>query len=66
MNPLVALELNASEYPQKYHWNTIIEKEAIHAQIIDKADFRRASPEYRKPSPGIISRTMHDETMMYA
>jgi len=38
----------------------------MHAQIIDSADFRRASPEYRNPSPGIINRTMHDETMIYA
>jgi hypothetical protein len=42
------------------------EKEPIHAQIMDKADFLRASPEYRKPSPGIMSRTIHDETMIYA
>lgn len=66
MNPFVADELKASEYPQRYHWKTIIEKEAIQAQIMDKADFRRARPEYRNPRPGIMSRTMHDETMIYA
>jgi hypothetical protein len=42
------------------------ENDAIHAHIIDKADFRRASPEYRNPSPGIMRRTIHDETMIYA
>jgi len=45
INPFVAEELNASEYPQKYHWKTIIENEAIHAQIIERADFLRAKPE---------------------
>jgi len=52
MNPLVAVALNANEYPQKYHWKVITEKEAIHAQMSDSADFRLASPEYKKPSPG--------------
>jgi hypothetical protein len=42
------------------------ENEPIHAQIMDNADFLRASPEYRKPSPGIMTRTIHDETMIYA
>jgi hypothetical protein len=42
------------------------EKEAIHAQIMDRADLRRARPEYRKPSPGTMINTMHDEIMIYA
>ena len=66
MNPFVAEELKAREYPQKYHWKTMMEKEAIQAQIMDSADFLRARPEYRKPRPGIISKTIHDETMIYA
>jgi hypothetical protein len=36
----------------------------MHAQIMERADFLRANPEYRKPRPGIISRTMHEETMI--
>jgi hypothetical protein len=66
MNPFVAVELKASEYPQKYHWKTMIEKEPMHAQIMDNADFLLASPEYKNPSPGIMSSTMHEETIMYA
>jgi hypothetical protein len=42
------------------------EKEPIQAQIMESADFLRARPEYRKPRPGIMSRTMHDATMMKA
>jgi hypothetical protein len=66
INPFVAEELNAKEYPQKYHWKTIIEKLPMQAQIIDSADFLRANPEYKNPRPGIIIRTIHDETMIYA
>lgn len=45
MNPEVPLDENAREYPQKYHCIVTTEKEAIAAQIIDSADFLRASPE---------------------
>lgn len=44
----------------------MIEKDAIHAQIMDSADLRRARPEYRNPSPGTMMRTIHDETIIYA
>jgi hypothetical protein len=37
------------------------EDEAIHAQIIERADLRRARPEYRKPKPGTMIKTMHAE-----
>ena len=42
------------------------EKEAMQAQIMDKADFLRARPEYKNPSPGIMIKTMAEATMMYA
>ena len=54
----------ASEYPQKYHWNVITEHEPIQAQSMLRADFRRARPEYRKPRPGIMTRTMAEATMI--
>jgi hypothetical protein len=66
INPFVALELNASEYPQKYHWKTIIENDPIHAHIIESADLRRANPEYRNPRPGIMRRTIADAMRIYA
>lgn len=64
MNPLVAVVLKANEYPQKYHWKVMTEKEAIHAQISDSADFRLARPEYKKPSPGTINKTIAEATMI--
>jgi hypothetical protein len=42
------------------------ENEPMHAQIMERADFLLANPEYKNPRPGIISRTMHEETIMYA
>lgn len=45
MYPFVAYWLNASEYPQKYHWKVMTVNAIIHAQIKDKADFLRARPE---------------------
>lgn len=45
MNPLLPEALKASEYPQKYHWNVMTEKDPIHAQIMLRADFLRARPE---------------------
>lgn len=42
------------------------EKEAMHAQIMESADFLRARPEYRKPMPGIMTRTMQEQMRMYA
>ena len=42
----------------------MIEKEAIHAQIIDRADLRRARPEYRKPRPGTMTKTIAEQTRM--
>lgn len=66
MNPLVPYWLNANEYPQRYHWNVITLRAAIQAHIIDRADFLRARPEYRKPRPGTIINTIAEATMMYA
>lgn len=66
MKPFVAYWLNANEYPQRYHWKVMMEQDAMQAQIMLSADFLRASPEYRKPSPGTMINTMADATMMYA
>lgn len=38
----------------------------IQAQIMLRADFLRARPEYRKPRPGIMVRTIAEAMMMYA
>lgn len=38
------------------------EKDAMHAHIMESADFRLARPEYRNPSPGIMTKTIHAET----
>lgn len=38
--------------------------DAIHAQIILRADLRRARPEYKNPRPGIMTRIMAEATMM--
>lgn len=48
MYPLVAVDENAKEYPQKYHWNIPTALLAETAQINDRADFLLAKPEYRK------------------
>jgi hypothetical protein len=40
-------------------------KEAMQAQIMLRADFRLARPEYRKPRPAGITNTMAEATMMY-
>ena len=64
MNPLVPWLENAKEYPQKYHWNVTTADEARTAQINESADFRRASPEYRNPRPGTMTKTMAEPTMM--
>lgn len=61
-----ALVLNANEYPQRYHWKVIIVDEAMHAHIKESADLRLASPEYRKPRPGTMIKTMAEATMMNA
>jgi hypothetical protein len=45
MNPFCPVGEKANEYPHKYHWNVMTDPAAIHAHIIDKADFRRARPE---------------------
>ena len=66
MKPFVPEAEKASEYPQKYHWKVMMLNEAIHAQIKLKADFRRASPEYKKPKPAGMTSTMAEATMMYA
>ena len=44
----------------------MIEPAAIQAHIMDRADFLRARPEYKKPRPGTIIRTRHEEMMIYA
>lgn len=64
MNLFVAVGLNASEYPQKYHWKLMTDMLMQQAQIMLSADLRRARPEYRKPRPGIMTRTMAEATMM--
>lgn len=38
----------------------------MQAQMSDRADLRRARPEYRKPRPGTMSSTMAEATMMKA
>ncbi len=40
------------------------EKLAIQTQIMVRADFRLASPEYKKPRPGIMTTTIAEATMM--
>jgi hypothetical protein len=45
MKPFVAVGLKAKEYPQKYHWNVITEREDMQAMIMERADFLRARPE---------------------
>ena len=40
------------------------EKLAMQVHIIVRADFRRASPEYKKPSPGIMTTTMAEAMIM--
>ena len=42
----------------------MIEKLPMQAQIILKADFLRARPEYKNPSPGIMTTTMAEAMMM--
>jgi hypothetical protein len=42
---LVAVLLSASEYPQKYHWNTTTLNDIMVTQMSERADLRRASPE---------------------
>lgn len=64
MNPFVALDDRASEYPQKYHWNVTTAEDPIHAQMRDRADLRRARPEYRKPRPGTMTITIAEATRM--
>ena len=66
MKPLVPVELKASEYPQKYHWNTMTLKDIIHTQMSDNADFLLARPEYKKAIPGIMSNTIQAATMIKA
>ena len=66
MKPLFPVDEKLSEYPQKYHWKLITLPAAMQAHIIDSADFLRARPEYRNPRPGTITKTRHDERMMYA
>ena len=66
MKPFEAVGENVNEYPQKYHWKLMMLPAAMQAHIIERADFLRASPEYRKPRPGTIIKTRHDEIMIYA
>lgn len=48
MNPFVAVDENAKEYPQKNHWNITTALLAETAQINERADFLLARPEYKK------------------
>jgi hypothetical protein len=41
-----------------------MDDDAMVAQIMLRADLRRASPEYRKPSPGTMTRAMAEATRM--
>ena len=43
--PLVAVGEKANEKPQKYHWKVITDVAPMAAQIMERADFRRARPE---------------------
>ena len=55
------LELaKANEYPQKYHWKIPMNDDMIQNHIIERADFRRAKPEYRKAKPGTIIQIMEE------
>lgn len=47
MNPFVAVDENAREYPQKNHWNMTTAFEAETRNISVNALFRRAKPEYK-------------------
>lgn len=40
--------------------------EPMQAKIIVRADFRRDSPEYRKPRPGTMTMTIAEAMMIYA
>ena len=42
----------------------MMEKLAMQTQIILRADFLRARPEYRKPRPGIMTTTIAEAMMM--
>ena len=42
------------------------EKDAMVTQSMVRADFLLASPEYRKPKPGIMTTTIAEAMMMYA
>lgn len=42
------------------------EKEAMVTHIMVRADFRLASPEYKNPSPGIMTTTMAEAIIIYA
>jgi hypothetical protein len=53
MKPLVAVDENAREYPQKNHWNIATEDAQETAQIKDRADFRLARPEYKNAESDI-------------
>jgi hypothetical protein len=64
INPFVAEEESDKEYPQKYHWKVTTADDPTHAQMRESADFRRAKPEYRNPSPGTIIITIAEQTMM--
>lgn len=48
MNPFVADEENASEYPQIYHCNMTTALHTETAQINERADFLRTKPPYKK------------------
>jgi hypothetical protein len=65
MYPLVAVFEKAREYPQKYHWNVTTTDDPTHAQMRDSADLRRAKPEYKKPRPGTMIKTIAEQIRMY-
>jgi hypothetical protein len=66
MKGLLAVVEKAREKPQKYHWKTMTEKDIITTQSMERADFLRARPEYRKAMPGTMRRTRQAERMMKA
>lgn len=66
MKGLLEVVEKAREKPQKYHWKTMTEKDIITTQSMERADFLRARPEYRKAMPGTMRRTRQAERMMKA
>lgn len=63
MKPLAVVGEKAREYPQRYHWTLVTDRQPIQARIMWRADLRRTRPAYRKPRPGTMIHTKADATM---